>query len=174
MSVLEERSLQFRNAWLNSSAGRWYSAREPQDKLVLRLLALVVSVLLLWSGVWKPVSDWRAYEHNRFDNAQSVLDWVHSNEARLRVAVKSQSPRGGARPSLLPVITRAAEAQGLALNRLQPDAKGTVTVILQAQPFSEVMKWVHNLQENNGVTILRISLDVQGEPGYVNAQVRLQ
>ena len=172
--MLEGMSQQIKNAWLNSSAGRWYAGREPTDRLVIRLLTLIVGLLVFWSLVWKPVSDWRTFENNRFENAQSVLDWVYANEARLRVAIKSQSPQGGARPSLLPVITRAADAQGLSLNRLQPDASGTVTVHLQAQPFSEVMKWVHNLQENNSVTILRISVDAQGEPGYVNAQVRLQ
>ncbi len=170
--MLETSSEQFRSWWLNSGLGRWYMGREQQDRLVIRLLTLAVSVLLLWSLVWKPVSDWQALENNRFENAQSVLDWIHANEARLRIAV--QTPEGRDGPSLLPVITRAAEAQGLALNRLQPESSGAVTVLLQAQPFNEVMKWIHNLQENNGVTILRISIDAQGEPGYVNAQLRIQ
>ena len=171
--MLEAQSQQFRNWWLNSGVGRWYRGREPRDRLVIRLLSLAVCILLLWSVVWKPVSDWRELANNRFENAQSTLDWVHTNEARVRAAVRAQAPRG-AGPSLLPVITRAAEAQGLALNRLQPESNGAVTVMLQAQPFNEVMKWVHNLQENNGVTILRISVDAQGEPGYVNAQLRIR
>ncbi|MCZ6642077.1 MAG: type II secretion system protein M, partial [Gammaproteobacteria bacterium] len=154
--MLEAQSQQLRSSWLNSGVGRWYMGREPNDRLIIRLLSMVVCILLLWSLVWKPVSDWRELANNRFENAQSTLDWVHANEARVRAAVRAQAPGTGTGPSLLPVITRAAEAQGLSLNRLQPESNGAVTVLLQAQPFNEVMKWVHNLQENNGVTILRI------------------
>ena len=148
--------------------------RERQERLVILVFSSVVGVLLLWSLVWKPVSDWREIETNRFERAQSVLDWMHANESRARAAAaRATEPRGGSGPSLIPVITRAADAQGLTLNRLQPETNGAVTVLLQAQPFNQVMEWLHNLQENNGVTILRISIDTQGEPGYVNAQLRI-
>ena len=74
----------------------------------------------------------------------------------------------------MPIITRTADAQGLQLNRLQPETNGVVSVVLQAQPFNDIVSWVAQLNENNGVTVLRASVDSQGMPGYVNAQVRFQ
>jgi len=136
-------------------------------------LTLVMGVLLLWSLVWKPVSDWRELEANRYQNARALVDWMRANESRARSAAQG-GPSGTSERSLLPVITRAAEAQGLKLTRLQPEGNGAVSVVLQAQPFNDVLRWLAQLQENNGVSVLRVSIDAEGRPGLVNGQLRLQ
>ena len=66
------------------------------------------------------------------------------------------------------------QAEGLVLSRLQPESNGAVSVVLQGQEFNAVIRWLHRLQETNGVSIQRVSLDADGRPGYVNAQLRLR
>lgn len=156
-----------------SAPGRWYAARESGERRVILALTVAVALTILWLGVWKPVSDWRATEHNRYQNAQALLDWMRANEARAREAARSGGPQSGNR-SVLPVITRSAEAQGIRLNRLQPESNGVVSVVIQAQPFNEVLQWLQQLQENNDITIQRLSVDAEGTSGLVNAQIRLQ
>ncbi len=157
----------------NSTIGRWYGGREPVERRVIAGLALATVFVVLWLGIWQPVTDWRDVEANRYQNAQRLIDWLQANEARARAAARQGSPAATGR-SLIPIITRTADAQGLQLNRLQPETNGVVSVVLQAQPFNDVVAWVARLDENNGVTVLRASVDSQGMPGYVNAQVRFQ
>ncbi|MFP6817409.1 MAG: type II secretion system protein M [Pseudomonadales bacterium] len=157
-----------------SSLGRWYFGREPQERIVIASLAAFIAILLLWASVWKPISDWREIEDNRYRNAQSLLDWVQANEARARAVAKTQQNDGGANRSLLPTITSSAAAEGLTLNRLQPETSGAVSVVLQAQRFNALVRWIDQLQVNNGVTLQRVSVDGEGRPGYINAQLRLQ
>ncbi len=157
-----------------SSLGRWYFGREPQERTIIAALSAAMAIFLLWATVWKPISDWREIEDNRYRNAQSLLYWVQANEARARAVAKSGLNGSGAKRSLLPTITSSAAAHGLTLNRLQPESSGAVSVVLQAQRFNAMVRWIDQLQEDSGITIQRVSVDAEGRPGYVNAQLRLQ
>jgi len=159
--------------FLASSAGRWYTGREANEQRVIAALAGLIVLAVLWLAVWKPISDWRSVAHNRYQNAQAQLDWMRANESRAR-ALAAGNARSGGQRSLLPVITRAAQAQGVQVNRLQPESGGVVSVSIQTQPFNDVLQWLHQLEENNGVTVLRLAADAQSQPGIVNAQIRLQ
>ncbi|MEQ8484102.1 MAG: type II secretion system protein M [Pseudomonadales bacterium] len=163
-------SLQSR--FLASGPGRWYAGREPGEQRVIAALALALALTIIWLGIWKPVSDWRATEHNRYQNAQAELDWLRANEARAR-AVAGSGAGGGGQRALLPVVTRTAEAQGISLNRFQPESSGAISVSVQAQPFNDLLRWLAQLEENNGVSVQRLTVDAEGRPGMVNAQVRL-
>lgn len=166
-------SAQLQQRFLASPLGRWYLGREPQEQRVVLALAVVVAVSLLWLVIWKPISDWRETSDNRYRNAQAQLDWMKANEARGRAVARAGASAGGGR-SLLPIITRSAQAQGIQVNRLQPESNGVVSVSIQNQPFNDLLRWLHQLQENNGVAVLRLAVDAQDRPGIVSAQIRLQ
>jgi general secretion pathway protein M len=152
---------------------RWYLGREPNEQKVIGALVGVVVLTILWLAVWKPISDWRALEHNRYQNAQAQLDWIRANEERARALARSGQGRGGER-ELTRVLTGSAQAQGIQINRLQPESNGVVSVSIQGQAFNDVLRWLHQLEENNGVTVLRMAADAGDRPGIVNAQIRLQ
>lgn len=156
-----------------SGVGRWFNGRESNEQRIIAVLAVVVVITLLWLMVWQPISDWRATAHNRYQNAQAQLDWMRANEDRARAVARSGNGPAGAGRSLQ-VITRSAQAQGLQVNRLQPEANGVVSVSIQGQPFNDILQWLNQLQENNGVSVLRLAVDADDRPGVVNAQIRLQ
>ena len=169
MSKLEQASTSFRH----SGIGRWFYGRERNEQFIIATLAAMVVVSVVWLGLWKPVSDWQILEANRQQNAQALLDWMRANEqaAKQTSRANAQGNRGGR--ALIPVITRAADAHNLKLNRLQPESNGVISVVLQQQSFNQIIRWVSQLHENNGVSIDRASFDSQDTPGYVNAQLRL-
>jgi general secretion pathway protein M len=162
-----------RQRFYGSGVGRWYLGREHNEQRIIAGLALLVALSVLWLGLWKPISDWRTVAHNEYQNAQLELDWVKANEARARALARSTAAAGTER-SLLPIITRSAESLGIQVNRLQPEANGVVSVAVQSQPFNQVLSWLHQLEENNSVLVLRLAVDAEGQPGIVNAQIRLQ
>lgn len=164
---------ELRQRFLASSAGRWYAGREPNEQWVILALAAAIGVVFFWLALWQPVSDWRELAHNRYRNAQATFDWMRANERRARAVATSEQADTGQR-SLLPVITRSAQSQGIEVNRVQPESSGVVGVSIQGQPFNDVIRWLHQLQENNGVTIARLAVDAEERPGRVNAQLRLR
>ena len=76
----------------------------------------------------------------------------------------------------LPMTARAHQGRrGIKLNRLQPEAGGAaVNVVLEEQSFNSMLAWLHQLERNNGVQVVRITVNSEDTPGYVNAQVKLQ
>lgn len=163
-----------RQQWQGSGFMRWYRGREPNERVIIAALGALLAVALLWSLIWKPVADWQVLEANRHRNALETLEFMRANEARARQAAQGRQGSRTSSGSLMPVITRAAEAGGVTISRLQPESDGGVSVVLQAQPFNQVLSWLARLQERNGVEVERISLDAEGRPGLVNGQLRLQ
>ena len=157
-----------------SGVGRWFFGREAQERTIIAALAAVTALLLIWSLVWKPIADWSEIEDNRYRNAQTLLDWMQANETHAREVAKTAQGAGANQRSLLPTITSTAAAEGLTLSRLQPESNGAVSVVLQVQRFNSLVRWLDTLQSNSGISLQRISVDADGQPGYVNAQLRLQ
>lgn len=161
-------------AWRESSAGRWWRTKAGHERLIYAALAAVVTAALLWIAAWHPLVDWHAQEMRRLDNAQRLLEWMTLNEERARAAAKGEGQRNEAGTgSILPAITQAAEAAGIRLARLQPESGGAVSVSLEQQPFDQVVAWLANLSDGNGVRVVQASLDAHRAPGFINAQLRL-
>ncbi len=154
----------------NSSIGRAYLDRSDSDRRSIAMLAIVIGLAVAWLVLWKPVSDWHVDAVSRLAVAQSTLDYVRTNEAVARRI--SQQAAGSVESSLIPVITRAAHAQQLTLNRLQPEAGGVLNVILEGQPFDKVYQWITQLEQNNAVRARWVSIRSEDRTGYVNAQIR--
>lgn len=160
----------WKQSFAGTAAGRWFYGRDVNEQWIITGLVGLVVIVLIWALLWKPVSDWQVVEQNRYENASGVLDWLKANEQKAKALGTSS---GAGNRSLIPVITKAAKAHDLKLNRLQPDSNGVISVQLQQQSFNQIVSWLAQLEENNSVTVERASFDPEDSPGYVNAQIRL-
>ncbi len=156
----------------SSGAARWYAAKEPRERLTFGALAIVALLVFLWAGMWRPLADWQRVQSNRLGNAEDLIEWLQANESRARAALEEVTDEPSR--SILPIITRAAEARGLKVGRLQPESDGVVSVTLQGQPFNDLIAWVAALEDAEGITVIRASIDAQETAGLVNAQLRLR
>ncbi len=161
-----------RTKFEQSGVGRWYAGRERNEQIVISILTALIVLSLGWLLAWKPVADWHATATNRLSNAQVTVDMVKANESALRQTTSGSS--GGARGSLVQIISRGANAQGLTLNRMQPEDSGLVNVVLQEQPFDKIFAWMAQLENNNGLAIAQASFKAEEKSGYVNAQIRFR
>lgn len=159
------------DAWRRSPPVRWYYGRERYEQKVISGLLAVVVIAVLWAGVWKPVADWQTVQTNRQHNAQQLYDWLKANEQAARTASRTNQPTGAR--SLLPIVSKAADAHELRINRVQPESNGVISVVMQTQSFDQIVAWLAQLEENNGVSVERASFDGDDTPGYVNANLRL-
>ncbi len=155
-----------------SAAGQWYNGRSESDRLILRLVALGLGVLLAWTFFWQPVDGWRDDQKDRFTRTQNDIDWLTRNQQRARQAAAVSTAGGGG--SKLAAITNVAESQGLTIDQVRPESGGAVTVQIRKQAFNSIVRWLNALQNQHRLSVLRADFDATDTSGYVSAQFRLQ
>ena len=156
-----------------SSAGAWYAEKSPTDRKVIVAIVLFCTASLVYLTMWKPLLEYRDGQVLRYERAQSLIDWISLNNSALRVSAQSQG-RTTQQKSLIPIVTAGANLRQLKLNRLQPEQDGSVSISLQSQSFDQVLRWMDDLETNNGLLIDRISVDRTENVGLVNVQLRVQ
>ncbi len=160
------------NAFRQSTIGRWLGTLEPNERMMVTLLAGFVALLILYIGIWRPLNEWGQRADAQYQREIAVLDWMHLHEREARAA-SQRADTGRGSGSLLTVVANSAARAGLQLLRYQPEGTGGVSVVLQNQPFNSLVSWISKLEREDHVTVKQISIDGQSEPGLVNARIIL-
>ena len=134
------------------SIGRWYVAKSPTDRLIIKILAALIAATIIFTVVWKPLSDYSQSQQARHVTELALSEWIVLNQEALRQSAR-QPVRGNSSPALIPSITNAANQNQLKLDRLQPDSDGGVSISLQEQQFDQVLKWLSLLETRQGLSV---------------------
>ena len=167
--MIQRIETQFRE----SAAGKWFEGLIPRDRLVVMALAVALVLALAWVLIWQPVHDWSTAAQQRHEEQSALIEWMKMNELQARDAGRSAGSSRSASGSLLTLVANSAAEAGIQLNRVQPEGGGGVSVVLQNQPFSEVLRWLGELSTRHQVTIRQVSIDKQPAPGIVNVRVNM-
>ncbi len=160
------------SAFRESGAGRWFFGLQPNERTMVASLVAFIVVVVLYTTVWLPLSDWSNRADALYQRQIAVLDWMrlHENEAKAAGQRSDATRESG---SLLTVVANSAAHAGLQLLRYQPEGSGGVSVVLQNQSFDALIGWIAELGQGDHVTVKQISIDAQSEPGLVNARIIL-
>src|SRR5215510_620411 len=126
-----------------SSAGRWFSGLQPNERTMVMALVAFLVVVVLYTGVWSPLNEWSNGADARYQRQLAVLDWMHLHENEAKVAVQraDETREAGSLPT---VVANSAARAGLQLLRYQPEAGG-ISVVLQNQSFDALIAWIADL-----------------------------
>ncbi len=154
--------------WQQTSLNQWLQGLPSRDRLLVQLLALVAALTLAYLLIWQPVADWRAAQHQRYQQNLAFHGWLQQHEAQLRAARRQT---GGGNLSVGMVANSAAGA-GIQLNRVQPETGG-IAVTLQEQEFNRLLAWLDRLGNQDRLSIRQLSIDAQPTPGMVSARINI-
>ena len=159
---------QLRPYW-ERSADRWASfweARSAREQLLLGTLAAIGLVALLLVAVVKPLESSRA-------RAAADIRTYDMLAVRLKAAgpVTGGAVRRGP-PSEL--VSQAAAAAGLAVQRIEPEG-GRTNVVLADAPFDAVVRFVAEIEKTSALRVseARIERSATGGAGLVSASLLL-
>ena len=154
------------------SIGQWYVTKSPTDRLIIKILAALIAATIIYTVVWKPLSDYSQDQQARYVTELALSEWIVLNQEALRQSAR-QPVRGNSAPALIPSITNAANQNQLKLDRLQPGSDGGVSISLQEQQFDQVLKWLSLLETRQGLSVERLSIDRGDKSSRVSGQVKL-
>lgn len=166
MKTLMRQQLQ---PWL----ARWHGL-PLRDRRALAGLSLFFVVLVIWLGVVSPLRGWVARAQADVVTAQDDLAWMQANAAAARRAAASGAagrlPQG---QSLLAVVNASAGEAGINLQRFEPDGEQRVRVTLENAVFTDVMRWIVQVEQRHGLVVENFSADSLPQPGLANIRLTL-
>ncbi|MFP4160864.1 MAG: type II secretion system protein GspM [Ectothiorhodospira sp.] len=156
----------------------WWNELAPRDRRILRLGGIALALILLWWGLWLPLTERVARMQESVAELRADLAWMQAAAEAVRSARGQEDappPDPGDR-SLLGVVDATARDAGLggALRRVQPEGNGTVRVWLEEAPFDDTVQWLDRLKRRHGVRIASLVVDRQAQEGRVNARIVLE
>src|SRR5215831_4832157 len=111
------------NAFRASVVGRWFVHLEPNERTMVTGLFAFLCVVVLYLGIWRPLSDWSSSADAQYRRQLAVLDWMklHEKEAR-EIGQRADGARESG--SLLTTVANSAARANIQLLRYQPEGGG--------------------------------------------------
>jgi general secretion pathway protein M len=151
----------------------WFEQREPREQMALRILAIAVVLTLLWLLIWKPLQHGHQSAVDDYQRNARLKAWIEDNSNAVRGAVQTKaSVATGA--DWIAQLSRSADASGVVLRGFSPEGEQTVRVQIEAQPFAEVLSWLQQLENEQGVRVANAEFSSTSSPGLINLRATLK
>ena len=157
-------------SWLS-----YWQALPSQERLLLTLLAILLGALLIVFAAMVPAQRYadRASEYHR--SQVELLTWVEANAAQV-----TSLPMVGegyqnkiSEDSLLTLASNGAKKYQITFKRFEPNGDKELRIWLEKISFNQLLLWLGDLKQKQGVRVVQANLDRRDVPGTVNARVVL-
>ena len=149
----------------------WWQGLNLREQRLVLVMGSAFSIFLLYSLVWQPLNDNLADTKKRLASRQALLTWVVDNTTRYQ-SIQSTGSNKQSSGSLSSIINRTANQQQLTITRMQPQGE-MLQVWLDSAPFTQLLFWLENLANNEGLQVQAIDLTKGDNLGEVRVR-RLQ
>lgn len=157
---------------MQGPVGQWYAVKSRSDRIVINALAALFLFSIALLGVWQPIQINNNEQRSRYINELTLTEWIAINKNKLKTLSNSPLKQSDT-SSAVARITNAANQNRVTLDRLQPESDGSVSISLQNQSFTRVVRWLVQLETQKGLTVSRLGIDKGSKTGEVSGQVRI-
>jgi general secretion pathway protein M len=152
----------------------WFFNLELRERLILLGGGIVGVVIVLWGGLWHPLTTGALELTDAVDSKRSLL--ASLQRARAVTVQSSMQISSAAGQSLVLLVDQTHRSFGLegSLTRNQPDGTDGIRVTFQNASFDALIAWLGAIQTNYGTRVDAATIDGARTPGIVNATVVLR
>lgn len=137
---------------------QYWQEREPREKLLLSIMAVLFILIIGWFFIISPV-------FSAQDKAQSALDKAkrdYITVARLAPTLSNSSVTAGPAFSQATLIN-AAQRRGINPSRLQPDGNGNLTVWIETGDTQALYGLMNDVITRNGANLSRATISTNAD-----------
>lgn len=152
-------------------AHRRYQHLNDRERLYVNIGALLFGLFIVYQIIISPALGYLTRGREDYQRELENVEWMRAQEGEIRQLIEAnQSSREG---SLLSVASATAKKYNLAFSRFDPDSDDKVRLWLEQVKFNDVVGWLSELENEQGVSAVDISVD-SASPGYVSVRLTLQ
>jgi type II secretory pathway component PulM len=150
----------------------WFVRLNQREQMSVLLLAVALFLYLLYMLVWSPLDQRR--EELLVQNAAIAESLVRVDAMVSELLqLRSGGAQPGVRRNLMSVINASTGRLQLPVSRLQPNSRGEIQVRLEDAAFDDVLKWLHEMEFQEGLLVRELSVTQTGTIGRANITVRI-
>ncbi|HEB27691.1 MAG TPA: type II secretion system protein M [Porticoccus sp.] len=150
-----------------------YALFSVRDQWAIKLLAAFFAVMVLFSSVLIPASDYKAEAEAHYRSSLDSLNWMQVNRIYFSESNALHAQRDPGQ-SLLGLANKTAKGYQLSFKRYQPVGDSGLSLWLDDVPFNKVILWLERLDKKHGIRVKEIAVDRQQKKGLVSVRLVLQ
>lgn len=151
----------------------WWGQASSRDQMMLLVGGVFVVVYLLFVAVLGPVHDMRDAEVRKNTALRGSLERV--KELAAKVMEKNAANAGQQRASSIEsVVQRSLGPSQLTVSAMNAEGSNGVRLRFDDAAFDRVLKWLHEMEVNNGLKIKDLNVNPTNTPGLVNVNLRME
>lgn len=156
----------------------WLNTLEPRERNMVVFGAVALLCLMLYVLAWEPLVKKTESLHRSNLKQEALVAWMQTASQEVKQLRRTSGATGqlAKGQSLLTAIDTTAKAARLngAMKRVQPDGDNRVRVWLEGASFDDVMRWVHGLEQRQGVTAVNVTFEAKDESGRVDGRLTFE
>jgi type II secretory pathway component PulM len=143
-----------------------------REKRFIALGLLAMMLLIVYALIWAPIANKAASLRNQIEKDGKLLAWMRSADKRVQSLEKHLKPSGTSSKSLLGLIQDEIN-QTFAKNvsALRQADSESIQLNLTHVSFDEMIKWLIQVWQKQGLQITRMNVVPASETGLVNAEM---
>jgi type II secretory pathway component PulM len=150
----------------------WFAGLNQREQLSLFVLGIALVLYLLYMLAWAPLAQRReelAVQNESGGESLQRVDAMVSEIIRLREGGVAST----ARRNLTSLVNQSTGRHGLQVSRLQPNSRGDIQVRLENAVFDDLLAWLDDVENREGLLVTEIAITRSGTTGRVNATIRI-
>ena len=149
----------------------YYSGMDYREQLLVNSMTIFLVAFFVITQVIVPSINFKEHAKQRYQSAQKDLQWMRQN---LPSRPASQVVFIGGDQSMITKVSGAAKSTQLMFKRYDTLDDDRLRVVIERQSFKQLLVWLQYLEKNYAISVVDISVEKEGDTGFVNARVLLQ
>ena len=149
----------------------WFQKFTQREQLYLMGAALTVLLYVLLVMIWQPLAHARNAMLTRNVQVAEQLARVQAMAGEVQQLQSKGTSRSNRNMNQL--INSSTNKFGIRPSRIQPNSRGETQIRFEDVAFSPLLRWLHQIENSEGILIREVAINQGGRGGLVKATVRL-
>ncbi|MCD8521506.1 MAG: type II secretion system protein M [Saccharospirillaceae bacterium] len=162
---------QLQAQWQNNkalqAARHWYQALPSRDRLVVKGVAALLVLALVFVTVYAPLMRSQKAAALSLEKNLATYNLLADNAHRFGVVSSAATDA-----PILATVTQQAKKAGIVLSRYEQDGKG-LRVWVEKAAFDDAITWLEGLQARHAIRVSQINIDRTDRSGLVDIRATL-
>ncbi|GAA4344937.1 type II secretion system protein GspM [Kangiella taiwanensis] len=149
----------------------WYTSLNQRERSMVTVLGIMMILLIVFIAVVLPTKKYIASLNERVERMESDLPQIASKVKALQA--RSGNSRQASNQSLNQLVTNTSKQFGLKFSRIEERKRDEeIQVRLDDVEFDQFLRWVGQLEQQQGLIIDTLRVSDTDETGMVDASVK--